>query len=79
MAKESVGENMQKRIIGVRKAAILLIALGPEISSQILKLLPDNLIQKVTYEIANIDYVEPEEKKQIIEEFIEMASARNMF
>ena len=76
MAKESVGENMQKRIIGVRKAAILLIALGPEISSQILKLLPDNLIQKVTYEIANIDYVEPEEKKQIIEEFIEMASAR---
>ena len=76
MAKELVGENMQKRLIGVRKAAILLIALGPEVSSQILKLLPDNLIQKVTYEIANIDYVEPEEKQQVIEEFIEMASAR---
>lgn len=67
---------MQRRIIGVKKAAILLIALGPEISSQILKLLPDNLIQKVTYEIANIDYVEPEDKQEVIGEFIEMASAR---
>lgn len=76
MAKELVGENMQRRIIGVKKAAILLIALGPEISSQILKLLPDNLIQKVTYEIANIDYVEPEDKQEVIGEFIEMASAR---
>lgn len=64
------------KISGVKKAAILLIALGPEISSQILKLLPDNLIQKVTYEIANIDYVEPNEKDRIIEEFIDMASAR---
>ncbi|MEW8973765.1 MAG: flagellar motor switch protein FliG [Tissierellaceae bacterium] len=67
---------MQKRILGVRKAAILLIAMGPEISSQVLKLLPDNLIQKVTYEIANIEYVEPEEKEQVVGEFIEMASAR---
>lgn len=67
---------MQDKILGVRKAAILLITLGPETSSQILKLLPDNLIQKVTYEIANIDYVGPEERDNIIQEFIEMASAR---
>ena len=60
----------------IRKAAILLIALGPDISSPILKLLPDNLIQKVTYEIANIDYVEPYERDMVIEEFVEMASAR---
>lgn len=67
---------MQKKISGVKKAAILLIALGPDIASQILKLLPDNLIQKVTYEIANTDYVEPDERDYIIEEFIHMASAR---
>lgn len=60
----------------IRKAAILLIALGPDISSPVLKLLPDNLIQKVTYEIANIDYVEPQERDMVIEEFVEMASAR---
>lgn len=67
---------MEKKILGVRKAAILLIALGPETSSQILKLLPDHLIQKVTYEIANIDYVEPEERDSVLKEFTEMASAR---
>ena len=61
---------------GGKKAAILLIALSQDIASQILKLLPDNLIQEVTYEIANTDYVEPQERDDIIEEFINMASAR---
>ena len=66
---------MQK-MSGEKKAAILLISLGPEIASQILKLLPDKLIQKVTYEIANMDYVEPKESDEIINEFLNMASAR---
>lgn len=61
---------------GIKKAAILLIALGPETSSQILKLLPDHLIQKVTYEIANISYVEPYERDKVIDDFLDMASAR---
>lgn len=67
---------MKANLSGVEKAAILLIALGPETSSQILKLLPDNLIQKVTYEISNIDYVEPYNRDRVIEDFIEMASAK---
>ena len=67
---------MAKKDNGIRKAAILLIALGPETSSQILKRLPNNLIQKVTYEIANIDYVEPQEKNEILESFVDMVSAR---
>ncbi|MBC8590303.1 flagellar motor switch protein FliG [Wansuia hejianensis] len=67
---------MQGKSSGVRKAAILLIALGPDISSQILKQLPDNLIQKITYEIANINYVEPYERDKVIEDFLDMASAR---
>ncbi|MPW24792.1 flagellar motor switch protein FliG [Alkalibaculum sp. M08DMB] len=67
---------MQTKLKGVSKAAILLIALGPETSSQVLKLLPDNLIQKITYEIANIDYVEPYDRDRVIEDFIDMASAR---
>jgi flagellar motor switch protein FliG len=61
---------------GTTKAAIFLISLGPEISAQILKLLPDNMIQQVTYEIANIDYVEPGERDKVIEEFVDMATAR---
>jgi len=67
---------MQEKLNGIKKAAILLISLGPEISSQILRMLPDRLIQKVTYEIANTEYVEPQESERVISDFMEMASAR---
>ncbi len=60
----------------LRKAAILLITLGSETSSQLLKRLPDNLIQKVTYEIANIDYVGPAEREDVLDDFVNMVSAR---
>lgn len=61
---------------GIKKAATLLIALGPDTSSHILKILPDYMIQKITYEIANINYVEPYEREKVIDEFLDMASAR---
>lgn len=61
---------------GLKKAAILMITLGSEASSQIMKMLPDNVIQKISYEIANIDYVKPEERDIIVNEFIEMQQAR---
>ncbi len=60
---------------GTKKAAILLISLGPEVSSQVLRMLPDRMIQKVTYEIANIKQVEPKEREKVIEDFMDMASA----
>ena len=67
---------MITKMSGAKKAAILLIALGPETSSAILKQLPDNLIQKVTYEIANIDYVESYDRDKVIEDFVDMAAAK---
>ena len=63
-------------IAGVKKAAILLISLGTEISAEIMKQLPESYIQKVSYEIANIDYVNPDEVDEIVTEFLEMAQAR---
>ncbi len=68
--------NSKATKAGLKKTAVLLIALGSEVSSQILKMLPESLIQKITYEISNISYVEPDEKEVVIDEFIEMASAR---
>ncbi|WP_028273862.1 flagellar motor switch protein FliG [Atopococcus tabaci] len=61
---------------GIKKAAILLISLGPETSAQIMKMLPDSYIQKVSYEIANIDHVKPEEREGILQEFMEMSQAQ---
>lgn len=61
---------------GAKKAAILLISLGQEASASIIKHLPDSMIQKVSYEIANIDHVRPEEREEIMNEFLGMSQAR---
>ena len=65
-----------EEVSGVKKAAILMISLGPEASSEIMKSLPDRYIQQVSYEIANIDYVKPEEREEIMTEFLDMYQAR---
>lgn len=61
----------------VEKAAILLISLGPELSSKVLKMLPDAMIEKVTFEIANITQVESRVRNEIMTEFIETQKASN--
>jgi len=61
---------------GFKKAAILMISLGTETSSQVMKHLPADLIQKVSYEIANTDVVSPEEKDQVLNDFVNTAQAR---
>ena len=64
-----------EEVSGIKKAAILMISLGPEASSEIMKTLPDRYIQQVSYEIANIDYVRPKEREAIINEFSDMYQA----
>lgn len=66
-----------EEIEGIKKAAILMITLGSETSAQIMKLLPDSYIQKVSYEIANMEYVSPDDRDAIINEFMEMQQARS--
>ena len=54
---------------GVQKAAILLIALGPEKSAAIFKHLKEEEIEELTLEIANTRSVTPQIKEEIIDEF----------
>lgn len=61
---------------GIQKAAILLIALGPEKSSQIFKHLKEEEIEQLTLEIANTRSVTPESKEEIINEFYEICIAQ---
>ncbi len=61
---------------GIQKAAILLIALGPEKSSQIFKHLKEEEIEQLTLEIANTRSVSPEAKDSIINEFYEICIAQ---
>lgn len=67
----------EKKLTGFQKAAILFITLGPEASAGIIKRLPENDIQKITYEIANITGVKAEQRQEILSEFIEINKAKD--
>ena len=60
---------MLRGLSGMQKAAILLIALGPEKSSLIFKYLKEEEIEELTLEIANTRSVTPQVKDAIIDEF----------
>ena len=61
-----------RRISGAKKAAILLMTLGPEASAEVLKNLSDKKIQKIGVEIANITTINARERREILQEFIEL-------
>ncbi|MCR4785291.1 MAG: flagellar motor switch protein FliG [Lachnospiraceae bacterium] len=61
---------------GLQKAAILLIALGPEKSAQIFKHLKDEEIEELTLEIANTRSVTPQLKEDVINEFYRICLAQ---
>ena len=69
-------KNTEDKIPGIQKAAILLIALGPERSALIFKHLKDEEIEELTLEIANTRSVTPQVKEAIIDEFYEICLAQ---
>ncbi len=63
-------------ISGVQKAAVLLIALGPERSAQVFKHLKDDEIEQLTLEIANTKSVPSDLKDAVLDEFYEVCLAQ---
>ena len=66
----------EEKITGLQKAAILLIALGPERSALIFKHLKEEEIEELTLEIANTRSVTPQLKEEVIEEFYQVCLAQ---
>lgn len=63
-------------MMGIQKAAILLIALGPEKSATIFKHLKEDEIEELTLEIANTRSVSPQTKEEVLNEFYEVCIAQ---
>ncbi len=63
------GKEKEEKLSGLQKAAILLIALGPERSALIFKHLKEEEIEDLTLEIANTRSVTPQAKEEVINEF----------
>ncbi|HON56142.1 MAG TPA: flagellar motor switch protein FliG [bacterium] len=65
------------KLTGKQKAAIFLVTLGADISSNIFKHLTDKEIEELTLEIAKLEKVEPSDKDAVIQEFHEMLMAND--
>ncbi len=66
----------EERITGLQKAAILLIALGPEKSSNIFKHLKEDEIEELTLEIANTRTITPQVRDEVLDEFYQVCLAQ---
>jgi flagellar motor switch protein FliG len=64
-------------LTGRQKSAILLISLGPDVSSNVFKHLREEEIEQLTLEIANVRKVDNEQKEAILNEFQELAVAND--
>lgn len=73
MAEEESGAP---KLSGLRKVAVLLIMLGDKASGEVLRCMSPADVQRVTAEIASIDFVSPEVSTQILEEFEKLVAAQ---
>ena len=72
MPKNQVDDSLS----GLQKAAILLIALGPEKSALIFKHLKEEEIEELTLEIANTRSITPSVKDDVVDEFYQVCLAQ---
>jgi flagellar motor switch protein FliG len=68
---------MAQALTGIQKAAILMIALGPESSAEVVKHLNDAEIEQLTLEMANARKISQEHRDLVLEEFHQMCLAND--
>jgi flagellar motor switch protein FliG len=61
---------------GIRKAAVLLVAVGEEVAREILRVLPESDVQRLTEELADLRGVSPELSSEVVQEFWELLATQ---
>ena len=79
MAKANAqGKGSHKEeLSGKQKAAIFLVTLGAEISSEVFKHLREDEIEVLTFEIARLENIDPESRDMVLQEFQELMMAQD--
>ena len=77
-SKKKGGAKDYKNLNGRQKAAIFLVALGTEVSSEVMKHLREDEVETLTFEIARLDTIDADFKDQVLEEFQELMQAQNL-
>ena len=68
--------NKKAALTGRQKAAIFLVAVGNEVAADIFKHLREDEIEQITFEIARLDKITPEDKEKVLVEFNELMMAQ---
>jgi len=68
-------EDRTSPLSGVKKAAIFLLALDPEVAGLVMRRLDREMMEDVTRELANLNEVAPREQDEVIKEFYHIALA----
>lgn len=75
--RRSGGGGTRKQLTGRQKAAIFLVTLGAEISSEIFKHLREDEIEQLTFEIARLESIDSGDRDQVLMEFQELMMAQD--
>jgi flagellar motor switch protein FliG len=73
----SISGEEKSQIPGVRKAAIVMVMIGDEASSSLLRELDEDEVQQISQEIARVHALTPEEAEGILDEFYQMMIAHD--
>jgi flagellar motor switch protein FliG len=66
---EGARHRLSTNLTGVRKAAVLLVAMGEDLAKEILRALPEADVQRLTEELADLRGITPELSAEVLEEF----------
>jgi flagellar motor switch protein FliG len=65
-------------ISGLRKAAILLVAVGEDLAKEVLRALPEQDVQRITEELADLRGITPEISAEVLEEFWQLLDTNHI-
>src|ERR1700704_4537271 len=73
----SVNLPRPEQLTGVRKAAILLVSLGEEVSAELLRQLEEEEVQELGREVTRLNSVTAEQSEAVLDEFHQMSVAHD--
>jgi flagellar motor switch protein FliG len=77
--QDGVSERrLTAQLSGVRKAAILLVAVGEDVAKEILRALPEIDVQLITEELADLRSVPPAVTTEVLDEFWELLESQHV-
>ena len=74
--KQAAVESETKEFVGVGKVAAFLLSVGPEMAGMVLKKMDRELVEEITREIASLGPVPEDKRREIIDEFYNLAIAK---